>query len=810
MSGRPETAIKFLQFAFPDGPWKLSAILPQGVVRSVPTRTFTPDSEAAAKKWIADMNNSGANVYFELGLSNPEKAAKKSSKDDVTAARCIAVDIDCGRDKVREVLSKIATGPMPKGIPRPSAIIDSGNGVWPIWLLNEPADPANAEVVARGLTEVFSWAGADRSCWNRDRIARLPGTINYPDEKKRKAGAVEVLAGWSPLCDGRAAYSLNDFPSFAATDPDRSGRAEKATGAGSISSLAPVANLSDLGLDPDNGDALAAMIVTGHPKDVVETGWPTEPPPKGGRSETVHAVACELVRRGVAPEKIAEALTHPDWSISAHVREQKPADRYAIRQVNRALEKVAEAAEEAVRSASPPPDPKGAVRWMNLRHFVLEVDGKECVVASLLPSDIAPARTEVKVQSFTALKQRYCNRRVETQDAEGNVKLIPLGDFWLSSPARRQFLRVMFRPGEEPEVNGCYNLWQGFGFDAEAGDWSLMKAHIRDVLAGGDPVAEDYILRWAAYAVQNLSGPQGVVLAFRGGKGSGKGTFARALADLFGQHGLHIASSDLLTGRFNGHLEDCCLVFADEAIRPGDNDAESRLKGLTTEPVLALEAKGRDARPVRNHLKIVMASNEDWIAPASWDERRYAVFDVSHKRVGDKRYFDQLNAQLGAGGRAAMLADLLAMDLGDWRPGDAIPDTEALRAQKERSLEPEEAWLLAILESGEIPGEWPYGFGPYCRPSKWRLGRDGGLMDDMRRSGRFLSDRSDQALGRFLGKWLDRYTTGTARGWRFPALADLRAKWEAKHGPREWPEGVVEWPVESFDRVEGAARDLPF
>jgi hypothetical protein len=388
---------------------------------------------------------------------------------------------------------------------------------------------------------------------------------------------------------------------------------------------------------------------------------------------------------------------------------------------------------------------------------------------------------------------------------------MPLGNFWLNSEGRRQFLNIVFRPGEEPVIGRSYNLWQGFGVAPEAGDWSLMRDHVRMVLAGGDPDVDEYIRRWAAYAVQSLAGPQGVVLAFRGAKGSGKGTFARALTDLFGQHGLHVASSSLLTGRFTGHLEDCCLLFADEAVSPGDREAESRLKALTTEPTLALEAKGRDARPAANHLKIVMASNDEWIAPASWDERRYAVFDVSPDRIGDKPYFDALNAELKAGGLAAMLHDLLALDLGDWRPWDTIPKTKALAHQKDLSLPPEEAWLLGVLEAGEIPGERPQGFGPYCRPSKWRLGKEGGLFEDMQGYSLALRAMTPQKLGRFLGKWLKRYQAAAGqRGWRFPPLADLRAKWEAKHGPRDWTEGVDEWPREAFLDDPEVQNAIPF
>ena len=56
----------------------------------------------------------------------------------------------------------------------------------------------------------------------------------------------------------------------------------------------------------------------------------------------------------------------------------------------------------------------------------------------------------------------------------------------------------------------------------------------------------------------------------------------------------HISSVDHLAGRFNAHLRDACLLFADEAYWPGDRSDEGTLKRLITEPTLFIEAKGRD------------------------------------------------------------------------------------------------------------------------------------------------------------------------------------------------------------------------
>jgi len=101
------------------------------------------------------------------------------------------------------------------------------------------------------------------------------------------------------------------------------------------------------------------------------------------------------------------------------------------------------------------------------------------------------------------------------------------------------------------------------------------------------------------------------VLVFQGEEGTGKGFFGRALATIFGQHGLHISSATHLAGHFNAHLRGTAYLFADEAFWPGEAANEGTLKRLITEPTLFIEAKGRDGVEEDNMLKIVMASNKE-------------------------------------------------------------------------------------------------------------------------------------------------------------------------------------------------------
>jgi Family of unknown function (DUF5906) len=261
---------------------------------------------------------------------------------------------------------------------------------------------------------------------------------------------------------------------------------------------------------------------------------------------------------------------------------------------------------------------------------------------------------------------------------------------------RRQYLGgVVFNPKGAPE--DCWNSWSGFTVTPAPGDWSAMREHIRSVICSGVPELFDYVINWLARMFQRPEERGEVALVVRGAKGAGKGIFFNWLLEGWGQHGIHIVNAKHLTGQFNDHLRDCVLLFADEAFYAGDKQHESILKGLITEPTLAIEGKYKAVVQVANMLHLVIASNADWVVPASSDERRYMVLDAADNRVGQRDYFNKINLQMRNGGLAAMIFDLLRRDISKFDPRD-IPDTQALHEQKLLSLDSLHRWWLTVLE----------------------------------------------------------------------------------------------------------------
>jgi hypothetical protein len=338
------------------------------------------------------------------------------------------------------------------------------------------------------------------------------------------------------------------------------------------------------------------------------------------------------------------------------------------------------------------------IEWFNGRYAVVNEAGK-AVVYERVRDPMLDRFVIVRI-AFEDLRKLYMNRTL-TVGFGASIIARSWAGWWLKDERRRQYLGgVVFDPtGKAPE--DCWNLWSGFAVEPSPGDWSLMRQHIEAVICRGNQEHAAYLLNWFARMYQHPNVPGEVAVVLRGKKGCGKGVLCNWNLRAWGQHGLRIGHAPHLTGNFNDHLRDCVMLFADEAFFAGDKQHEGVLKGLITDPTIAIEGKYKAVVSVPNMLHIMMASNSDWVVPASPDERRYFVLDVSDRRIGDRHYFKALNDQMRGGGLAAMIHDLLNRDIGEFEVRD-IPQTDALADQKMLSLDSLDKWWLAVLERGFV------------------------------------------------------------------------------------------------------------
>lgn len=439
---------------------------------------------------------------------------------------------------------------------------------------------------------------------------------------------------------------------------------------------------------------------------------------------------------------------------------------------------------------------------MNARYFVVQEGGKSFVGTFEQERD----RWTLVLMRFADFKNLNMNKRVDVGD-----KTVPLGTWWLNQAKRRQYDGLCFHPGNNARViNGKLNLWRGWAFQPKPGDWSKLRDHIWIVVASRKKEVFDYVMNWLAWCVQHPDERAEVVLVMQGKRGAGKGTVANAMCKLLGQHALQISSAEHLVGRFNGHLRDTVLLFADEAYWPGNKGAEGTIKRLVTEPTIFIEAKGRDGVEVPNLLHVMMASNEDWVVPAGERERRYFVLKVNDDKLQDHEWFKAINDQLENGGYGAMLYDLLQRDLADLHPRQ-LPKCNDLAGQQALSLGPLDSWWVELLETGILVG---------CDPNepnravsnkheyKVTLGMGDrwvtqlGLYDQARNIEPRLRNVSDHKLGEFLR---DQGCTNDTkvmrrRGWTFPELSEARRAWQERFPGWPWRNPkLTNWQTDDAD-----------
>ena len=256
---------------------------------------------------------------------------------------------------------------------------------------------------------------------------------------------------------------------------------------------------------------------------------------------------------------------------------------------------------------------------------------------------------------------------------------------------------IVFAPGEE--VPGHLNLDKGFAVESKKGDCSRFLEHVRNNICKGDEEISDYLFAWMADCVQNRSRRPGIAVVLRGRLGTGKGVLCSQFGALFGPHFIHVSQPSHLTGNFNSHLKDKLVVYADEAFWAGDKKAEGVLKAMITEDTIQIEMKGKDVLTFRNHIRLLISSNHEWVVPAGNEERRFCVIDVGEARIQDRAYFGGIIDQMDSGGREALLHYLLEYDLAGTNLGSP-PRTEALRDQKEHSASPVQNWWFERLMDG--------------------------------------------------------------------------------------------------------------
>lgn len=327
---------------------------------------------------------------------------------------------------------------------------------------------------------------------------------------------------------------------------------------------------------------------------------------------------------------------------------------------------------------------------INREYAFIITGGRSAILVEKKSND---GTTKTEYWTVDAFKQFFSNQT--TTVGRNQVKL---GDHWLVHPDRRTYRGLIFEPGRnEPEH---YNLWQGYSFEPdEAGEWSMFYEHLVKNVCQEDEELFRWVFGWFAHIIQRPADKPGTSLSLRGEQGSGKTIVGKIFGRLIKRHYTLIDQERYLFGNFNSHLSSTILLHSDEGFWGGDPRHVGKLRSIVTSDTQRIEWKGRDSLEVNNYIRLLITTNEDWVVPAAFDERRFAVLDVGNGNQQDGEYFENMIAQMENGGYNALLHELMNFDL-ETTNVRVIPETAALSQQKETSMDPVSMYWFSCLQQG--------------------------------------------------------------------------------------------------------------
>jgi len=263
----------------------------------------------------------------------------KRNKANLKAAQFLHVDLDFkdypgSPEEQRARVEALLRDPeiRPSWIPAPTVVYMTGGGYQALWRLQEPAEPDQVEVINRALL-----TGMEGGPGTHDpgRLLRLPGTVNWLNDKKRKDGRepeLGFIAAPTTFDEPPVSYRLEDFeppeePSEAPTAVAASNSRKIENAPPLLPAALPSDPLSALPNDPTWRAAIAHGVT---------------PPGKtyASRSERTFASTIWMLSHGVPADVALAVLLAPSLAIGDHIRDRSgdhnSALAYAQRQVRRA------------------------------------------------------------------------------------------------------------------------------------------------------------------------------------------------------------------------------------------------------------------------------------------------------------------------------------------------------------------------------------------------------------------------------------------------------------------------------------------
>lgn len=727
---------------------------------------LTVPSASEAVERASSASKAGQEAYFACAeFSTPD--SRKAS--NAAGAYALWLDVDVGEQKAAEGKGyenldaanlALAAFCQQAGLPMPTHIVASGGGLHAYWVLDAFVDRVAWLECARkfkALTHEFKFQADDSRTADIASVLRIPGTLNHKYDPPREITLLQAASSFISMQEMCAAIDC----AHAKISTPEPAQPKQLSGSGTPMPVGPgerafhgpvdgqkLASALAV-LDPDCSDSewklgviaplarqardypeqaqalqeLARAFSSGALRGKPSKAWTTpgksnkqtgeqafdgqwerffNEPPSDEKRTGLGTVFHNAEQAGwVNPAKLFGGVPSPEVAPDESVQTAI----HAPTGVTSTPEAKVTATPKAVPNAIHQAEPSTLLSALQARFALLNMSGKVCVLdlqcLAATASDGTAKKLVLSNRSDGKLLMQRAAKVLHPDAAAG-----PQIQAFFESPDTTCFDGIEFNPSGTTANH--LNLWVGPTVQPTPGQWPLIREFLLNVICSGIQSQYDYLTGLIAHALQRPWEKPGILVILIGGQGIGKGTLGRILRKIWSATYLQVNRVAAITGEFNSALERAYIVVMDEALFAGDHRASDALKSLVTEEVIHINEKHQPARQIASYHRFFIFSNADHVKTTDRDDRRDFTLRVSESRKDDHAYWIALDQEIQGRGVAAMVHDLLAMDLSGFNVRSK-PSTPELVEQKLHSLAPIPRWWHDALYRAELAGEscWP-------------------------------------------------------------------------------------------------------
>jgi len=280
----------------------------------------------------------------------------------------------------------------------------------------------------------------------------------------------------------------------------------------------------------------------------------------------------------------------------------------------------------------------------------------------------------------------------------------PIGfiDKWITC---NNDIRCYQHIGIYPKIcpHDTYNLWSPFAMELVT-KWidtniEFILNHIK-ILCNNEQEVYEYFLKWIGQMIQYPE-RKSICPVLISKEGAGKGTLMKILRMVLGNKKVFETSEPTrdVWGQFNGRMSDAFLVNLNELSKRDIIDSYQKFKHLVTDDVISINNKGVNQIEVISYHRFIVTTNSEDPVPTSGTDRRTDIIRSSDELIGNKQYFNDINAKITIDECKYFFEYLKKIPDLDKFDNLVMPITEYHKELQEQNVSPIERWVDDLIMS---------------------------------------------------------------------------------------------------------------